>query len=78
MLQCVVVMLLCVAVCCSVLQDVAVCCSVLQCVAVMLQCVAVCCIGTIFQTREREGGRARVRERVCAHRNNLLYIVSYY
>ena len=37
---------LCVAVCCSVLQFVAVCCSVLQCVAVccsVLQCVAVCC-----------------------------------
>ena len=36
----------CLAVCCSVLQCVAVCCSVLQCVAVrcsVLQCVAVCC-----------------------------------
>ena len=34
------------AVCCSVLQCVAVCCSVLQCVAVccsVLQCAAVCC-----------------------------------
>jgi len=41
-LQCVTV---CVAVCCSVLQYVAVCCSMLQCVAVcysVLQCVAVC------------------------------------
>jgi len=39
-------LLQCVAVCCSVLQCVAVCCSVLQCVAVccsLLQCVAVCC-----------------------------------
>jgi len=39
-------MLQCVAVCCSVLQCVAVCCSVLQQVAVccsVLQCVAVCC-----------------------------------
>jgi len=38
--------LLCVAVCCGVLQCGAVCCSVLQCVAVccsVLQCVAVCC-----------------------------------
>ena len=39
----------CVAVCCSVLQCVAVCCSVLQCAACVavccsvLQCVAVCC-----------------------------------
>jgi len=36
----------CVAVCCSVLQCVAVCCSVLKCIAVCcsaLQCVAVCC-----------------------------------
>jgi len=36
----------CVAVCCSVLQCVAACCSVVQCVAVwcsVLQCVAVCC-----------------------------------
>jgi len=47
-LLCVVVcccLLDCVAVCCSVLQCVAVCCSVLQCVAVCcsaLQCVAVC------------------------------------
>jgi len=35
-----------VAVCCSVVQCVAVCCSALQCVAVccsVLQCVAVCC-----------------------------------
>ena len=49
-------MLQCVAVCCSVLQRVVVCCSVLQCVEVccsvlqrvvvcysLLQCVAVCC-----------------------------------
>jgi len=37
----------CVAVCCSVLQCVAVCCSVLQCVAVccsMLQCVVLQCV----------------------------------
>jgi len=40
-LQCVALMLQCVAVCCV---DVAVCCSVLQCVALMLQCVAVCCV----------------------------------
>jgi len=36
----------CVAMCCSVLQCVAMCCSVLQCIAVccsVLQCVAVCC-----------------------------------
>jgi len=38
----------CVAVCCTMLQCVAVCCGVLQCVAVVvcctwLQCVAVCC-----------------------------------
>jgi len=45
-----VVMPVCVAVCCSVLQCVAVCCSVLQCVAVfcsvisVLQQVEVCCL----------------------------------
>jgi len=36
----------CVTVCCSALQYVAVCCSVVQCVAVccsVLQCVALCC-----------------------------------
>ena len=40
-----VVVLQCIAVCCSVLQCDAVCCGVLQCVAVycsVLQCVAVC------------------------------------
>ena len=41
-----VIHMMCVAVCCGVLQCVVVCCSVLQCVAVccsMLQCVAGCC-----------------------------------
>jgi len=41
-----ILVLFCVAVCCSVLQRVAACYSVLQCVAVccsLLRCVAVCC-----------------------------------
>jgi len=45
----------CVAVCCSLLQRVAVHCSVLQCVVVcfsnMLQCAAVCCEDSFIAAR---------------------------